>query len=99
MKKLIIIFLLMSSAGICRADYEFRLNDGATLTWREYSVEGDQYCTQEVKGQSMLGEDDFVDRFADHLKKHKDIPEIPKSRRYANRPALAFTPRLMQIVR
>ena len=42
----------------------------------------------EVKGQALLGEDDFVDSLADHLKKHKDIPEIPKSQRYANRPTL-----------
>jgi len=42
----------------------------------------------EVKGQAILGEDDFVHSLADHLKKHKDIPEIAKSQRYANRPAL-----------
>ncbi len=42
----------------------------------------------EVKGQALLGEDDFVDSFADHLRSYKDIPEIPKSQRYANRPLL-----------
>jgi REP element-mobilizing transposase RayT len=42
----------------------------------------------EVKGQAILGEDDFVDSLVDHLKRHKDIPEIPKSQRYVNRPAL-----------
>jgi len=42
----------------------------------------------EVKGQAILGEDDFVDGLVDHLKRHKDIPEIPKSQRYANRPEL-----------
>jgi REP element-mobilizing transposase RayT len=41
-----------------------------------------------VKGQAILGEDDFVDSLVDHLKRHKDIPEIPKSQRYADRPAL-----------
>ena len=41
-----------------------------------------------VKGQAILGDDDFVDSFADHLKRHKDIPEIPKSQRFANRPTL-----------
>jgi hypothetical protein len=35
-----------------------------------------------------LGEDEFVDKLADHLRKHKDIPEIPRSQRYADRPAL-----------
>jgi len=42
----------------------------------------------EVKGQTILGEDDFVGSLVEHLKRHKDIPEIPKSQRYANRPAL-----------
>ena len=42
----------------------------------------------EVRGQTLLGEEGFVDRFVDHLKKHKDIPEIPRSQRYAERPSL-----------
>jgi REP element-mobilizing transposase RayT len=50
---------------------------------------GKETIWNEVKGQALLGEDDFVDSLADHLKKHKDIPEIPKSQRYANRPPLA----------
>jgi putative transposase len=42
----------------------------------------------QVRGQTLLGEDAFVDRLVDHLRKHKDIPEIPRSQRYADRPAL-----------
>ena len=42
----------------------------------------------DVKGQIILGEDEFVDSLADHLKKHKHVPEIPRSQRYANRPTL-----------
>jgi REP element-mobilizing transposase RayT/DNA-binding CsgD family transcriptional regulator len=42
----------------------------------------------DVKGQVILGEDEFVNSLADHLKKHKHVPEIPKSQRYANRPTL-----------
>jgi putative transposase len=42
----------------------------------------------EVKGQTLLGEEGFVDQLVDHLKKHKDIPEIPRSQRYADRPSL-----------
>ena len=42
----------------------------------------------EVRGQSLLGEDSFVDSLVDHLKKHKDISEIPRSHRYAHRPSL-----------
>jgi hypothetical protein len=49
---------------------------------------GKESVWNEVKGQTILGEDDFVDSLVDHLKKYQDIPEIPKSQRYANRPAL-----------
>lgn len=49
---------------------------------------GRETIWNEVKGQTLLGKDDFIDSIADHLKKHKDIPEIPKSQRYANRPEL-----------
>jgi putative transposase len=41
-----------------------------------------------VRGQALLGEDDFVDALTDHLRKQKDIAEIPRSQRYANRPEL-----------
>jgi len=30
-----------------------------------------------------------MDKLTDRLKKHKDIPEIPRSQRYATRPTLA----------
>jgi putative transposase len=43
---------------------------------------------REVKGQSILGEDDFVEGLISLIKKHQDIPEIPKSHRYVNRPSL-----------
>jgi putative transposase len=43
----------------------------------------------EVKGQTLLGEDDFVSGLVDHLSRHKEVPEIPKSQRYANRPKLS----------
>jgi putative transposase len=43
---------------------------------------------KEVKGQAILGEDGFVDTLADYFGKHKNMPEIPKSQRYAGRPAL-----------
>lgn len=49
---------------------------------------GKETIWNEVKGQTLLGEDEFVDSLADHLRRHKDIPEIHKSQRYANRPTL-----------
>lgn len=41
-----------------------------------------------VRGQSLLGEEGFVDKLVDHLKKHKDVPEIPRSQRFTARPPL-----------
>jgi putative transposase len=41
---------------------------------------GEKTIWTEVREQSLLGEDDFVDKLTDHLKKHKDVPEIPRSR-------------------
>jgi putative transposase len=49
---------------------------------------GQKTIWTEVRGQSLLGEDGFVDKLVDHLKKRKDIPEIPRSQRYAHRPSL-----------
>jgi hypothetical protein len=51
-----------------------------------------------VKGQSILGEDEFVEKLVDHLTRRKDIPEIPKSQRYVNRPGLEkiFTEKVLQ---
>mgnify|MGYP001574655179 FL=1 len=49
---------------------------------------GKETIWRDVKGQSILGEDDFVEGLISHIKKHQDIPEIPKSHRYVNRPSL-----------
>jgi len=49
---------------------------------------GNKSIWKDVKGQVLLGEDEFVDNLTDHLRKHKPVSEIPKSRRYANRPLL-----------
>ncbi len=49
---------------------------------------GKESIWREVKGESILGEDDFVEGLISHIKKHQNIPEIPKSHRYVNRPSL-----------
>ena len=49
---------------------------------------GQKTIWTEVRGQALLGEEGFVDKLVDHLKKQKDIPEIPRSQRYAHRPSL-----------
>ena len=41
-----------------------------------------------VKGQSILGEEDFMANLKDYLRGKKDIAELPKSQRYADRPSL-----------
>jgi hypothetical protein len=50
---------------------------------------GQKTIWTEVRGQSLLGEETFMENLVDHIKKHKDIPEIPRSQRYATRPKLA----------
>ena len=50
---------------------------------------GQKTIWTEVRGQTLLGEEGFMDKMVDHLKKHKDIPEIPRSQRYATRPTLS----------
>jgi DNA invertase Pin-like site-specific DNA recombinase len=43
---------------------------------------------KKVRGQSILGEDDFVERMIGYIKGYEDIKEIPRSQRYVGRPAL-----------
>ncbi|MEK6777678.1 MAG: transposase [bacterium] len=49
---------------------------------------GQKTMWNEVRGQTLLGEESFVEKLSDYLKKCKDIPEIPRSQRYAHRPSL-----------
>jgi len=43
---------------------------------------------EDVKGQSILGEGDFVDRLIDFVRGYEEVIEIPKSQRYVTRPSL-----------
>ncbi len=43
---------------------------------------------KEVKGQSILGEEDFAESFLDYVKGYREIKEIPKRQRYVSRPCL-----------
>jgi REP element-mobilizing transposase RayT len=51
----------------------------------------------EVRGQAILGEETFADKLVDQLRKHRDLPEIPRSQRYADRPLLSkiFTEKII----
>jgi hypothetical protein len=41
-----------------------------------------------VKGESILGKEDFVEGLIDYVKEYRDIKEIPMDQRYASRPGL-----------
>ncbi len=52
----------------------------------------------EVRGQAILGEEAFGDKLVDYLRRNTNMPEIPRSQRYANRPALKaiFTDKVLR---
>ena len=53
---------------------------------------------KDLRGQSILGEDDFVEKMKDHVMGKERIPEISKSQRFINRPMLGtiFTAEVLQ---
>jgi len=69
---------------------QFSGNRGkAEREYREYVHRGIKKGSiwEGVKGQAIRGEDDLVGGFSDYFGRHKDVPEIPRSQRYATRPA------------
>jgi len=62
----------------------------AEKEYRQFVQEGvgQESIWSGVKGQAVLGKDGFIDGLRDHFKKHREILEIPRSQRHANRPAL-----------
>ena len=49
---------------------------------------GGERIWKEVKGQSILGKEDFMESLIDYVKGYRDIREIPRGQRYAGRPGL-----------
>lgn len=49
---------------------------------------GGESIWKEVKGQCILGKEEFVESLIDYIRGNRDIKEIPKSQRYADRPRL-----------
>ncbi len=49
---------------------------------------GEKGIWRSVKGQSILGSDEFVEELIGYVRGHEDNKEIPRSQRYVNRPAL-----------
>jgi putative transposase len=44
---------------------------------------------RDVKGQSLLGKDDFIEGLIGYVRGYEEVQEIPKSQRYINRPELS----------
>jgi putative transposase len=59
--------------------------------YREFVIAGigGEKIWKDIKGQSILGEDEFTERFLNHVKGYEEVKEIPKSQRYIGRPGLA----------
>ena len=49
---------------------------------------GGESIWPKVKGQILLGEEDFIGEFINYVKGHEDIKEIPRRQRYIGRPGL-----------
>ncbi|MEW6715536.1 MAG: hypothetical protein AB1306_10660 [Nitrospirota bacterium] len=43
----------------------------------------------EYEGQGILGEDEFIKRYLNHVKGYEEVKEIPKGQRYIGRLVLA----------
>src|SRR4030043_179463 len=58
--------------------------------YREFVMAGiGEEIWKDVKWQSILGKDEFIERFIKHVKGYEEVKEIPKSQRYIGRPILA----------
>lgn len=72
----------------------------AEREYREFVISGigEEKLWTKVKGQSILGEADFVERLIGYVKESKDIKDIPRYQRYINRPSLheLFNERLLR---
>ena len=49
---------------------------------------GEEKIWKGVKGQGILGKDEFIESFLNHVKGYEEVKEIPKSQRYIGRPGL-----------
>jgi putative transposase len=49
---------------------------------------GGEKIWKSVKGQSVLGEEEYVRQLMEYIRGRRDIQEIPKQQRYLNRPGL-----------
>ena len=63
----------------------------AESKYREFVLAGvgERDLWKKVRGQSILGEDDFIGHILGHVKGHEEIKEIPRSQRFVGRPAIS----------
>jgi hypothetical protein len=63
----------------------------AQKRYRKFVLEGIQQGSpwEELQGQVLLGEEEFIDKFKDHLTDKEKIKEIPRAQRYVSRPVLS----------
>jgi REP element-mobilizing transposase RayT len=68
--------------------------------YRRYVQEGmgKQTPWKDVRGQVLLGREEFVEKLGSHLRTHQALVDIPKSQRYASRPGLEkiFSEKVLQ---
>lgn len=55
------------------------------FVWAGIEVES---IWNKVSGQILFGDDYFIEKFTNYLKRKEDIKEVPRSQRYVNRPGL-----------
>jgi putative transposase len=64
--------------------------EGEEREYRKFVQEGihQESIWKGVKGQSILGREDFVRRLRPYLQRYSKVPEIPKEQRFLSRPSL-----------
>ncbi len=67
-----------SKKRVAERRYRAFVNDGI----------GEDSIWEDVRGQSILGEEDFVERLIDFVRGYEEAIEIPKGQRYVTRPSL-----------
>lgn len=72
----------MEQFGQRRAEAERR--------YREFVKDGikGENIWADLKGQCLLGEEEFVQRLMGYAKEHEKVREVPRQQRYFSRPAL-----------
>lgn len=63
----------------------------AEKQYKEFVLSGikEESPWKKLKGQILLGEGEFIEKFKDLLAQKEEIKEIPRMQRYASRPAIA----------